>query len=111
MLEGSTSQGRTADAAAAVWRVTCRTLAAKQLSTRLNVGRSGLDVADHRVRIVALDQGSQVLIGAWHHVDQQRLQPDVRDLSGEIQQDDLGAPPDMCGDHHRTHYRHRHSDG
>ena len=92
----------TATAAAPVWRVTGSTLTAKQLRTRLNVGRSGLDVVDHRVRIVGLDQGSQVLIGARHHVDQQRLQPDVRDLSGDIQQDNVGAPSDMFGDHHRT---------
>src|SRR5438034_758663 len=96
---------------APVWRVTGSTLTAKQLRTRLNVGRSGRDVVDHRVRIVGLDQGSQVLIGARHHVDQQRLQPDVRDLSGDIQQDNLDAPSDMFGDHHRTRYRHQHTDG
>src|SRR2546423_15423423 len=104
-LEGSMDKCWTATAAAPVWRVTGSTLTAKQLRTRLKVGRSGLDVVDHRVRIVGLDQGSQVLIGARHHVDQQRLQPDVRDLSGDIQQDNVGAPSDMLGDHHRTRYR------
>src|SRR5213596_3222139 len=111
VLEGSMDKCWTATAAAPVWRVTGSTLTAKQLRTRLNVARSGLDVVDHRVRIVGLDQGSQVLIGARHHVDQQRLQPDVRDLSGDIQQDNLDAPSDMFGDHHRTRYRHQHTDG
>src|SRR6266480_4121015 len=110
VLEGSMDQCWTATAAAPVWRVTGSTLTAKQLRTRLNVGRRGLDVVDHRVRIVALDQGSQVLIGGRHHVDQQRLQPDVRDLSGDIQQGNLGAPSDMFGDHHRTRYRPKHTD-
>src|SRR5213593_3758306 len=110
VLEGSIDQCWTATAAAPVWRVTGSTLSPKQLRTRLNVCRSGLDVADHRVWIVGLDQGSQVLIGARHHIDQQWLQPNVRDLSGEIQQDDVGPPPDMCGDHHRTGYRYEHSD-
>src|SRR2546430_15254496 len=70
VLEGSMDQCWTATAAAPVWRVTGSTLTAKQLRTRLNVGRSGFDVVDHPVRIVGLDQGSQVLIGARHHVDQ-----------------------------------------
>src|SRR5437870_4246108 len=110
MPEGSMYQGGTATAAAPVWRVTGSTLTAKQLSTRLNVGRSGLDVADHRVWIMGLDQGSHVLTGTRHHIDQQRLQPNVRDLSGEIQQDDVGAPPNMWGDHHRTGRRHQPTD-
>src|SRR5207244_11112392 len=84
VLEGSMDQCWTATAAAPVWRVTGSTLTAKQLRTRLNVGRSGLDVVDHRVRIVGLDHASQVLNGARHQVDHQRLQPDVRDLSGGV---------------------------
>src|SRR5437773_12271442 len=87
VLEGSMDQCWTATAAAPVWRVTGSTLTAKQLRTRLNVGRSGLDVVDHPVRIVGLDRGYQVLIAGRHHVDQQRRQPDVRALPGDIHQD------------------------
>src|SRR5436309_8667863 len=84
VLEGSMDQCWTATAAAPVWRVTGSTLTAKQLRTRLNVARSGLDVVDHRVRIVGLDQGSQLLMRAAHHVEQQRHQADIRDVAGDI---------------------------
>src|SRR5947208_15889461 len=85
MLEGSMDQCWTATAAAPVWRVTGSTLTPKQLRTRLNVGRRGLDVVDHRVRILGLDRDAQVLLGARHHVDEQRLERDVQDLYGAIQ--------------------------
>src|SRR5256885_16859361 len=97
VLEGSMEQCWPATAAAPVWRVTGSTLPAKQLRTRLKVGRSGLDVVHHRVRIVCLDQRSQVLIVGRHHVDQQRLQTNVPDLSGDIQQDTVGASSDLLG--------------
>src|SRR5881397_762294 len=59
---------------------------------------------------MGLDQGSHVLTGTRHQIDQQRLQPDVRDLSGDIQQDNVGAPPDLCGEQHRPRYRHQPTD-
>src|SRR5436189_5623857 len=81
VLEASMDQYWTATAAAPVWRVTGSTLTTKQLRTRLNVGRSGLDGGDHGVRAGDLDGGSQVRIGARHHGHWQRRQPTRRDRS------------------------------
>src|SRR5437773_10572610 len=41
ILDGSTSQGRTAEVAGAVWRLPCRTLVAKRHSTGLMISRTG----------------------------------------------------------------------
>src|SRR2546429_290156 len=68
--------------AATVWGVAVSALTPKQFRTRLNVGRSRPDVADHRVGAARFDEGSEPLTGAWRQIDQQVAQLDVGDLSG-----------------------------
>ena len=70
MRELATDQTGTA-ATAPVWGVAFSALTAKQRGTGLNVGRRGVDVAEHRVGIVCLDEGSQPLARTRPHIGQQ----------------------------------------